>query len=286
MSRIYSREIQLTISSSAATDSANRIKLTDVIIKDLRMRFDIEKKIGKEPNTCMVIVTNLSEASRGIFEKRPLSIRLDAGYDSDIERLFAGDLISAKSTLVGTDWETELQLADGARAFMTAHVKRSYRAGTTVRTCLRDVAKSFGLSLPKMTGPKFNPLDKQFATGVVLFGLAHRELTRLLKPGRFEWSIQDGKLQILPPFVAKTETKLIISQDSGLVGSPEFGTPEKEGKPPLLTIVSKLRPRASPGGLIEVKSQSINGNYRLSTVKHLGDNYSDPWDTTMEASQV
>lgn len=280
MTQQLHREVQLTVAKpqSLFIQAPNA-----VVIKDMRVRFSIEKKIGKEPNSCTITITNLTEDTRAMFETTPLHVRLDAGYNGELERLFAGDLISGRSRQVDTDWETELQISDGARAYANARVNRSFKAGVTLRQCLSEVANSLGLKLPKLSGQEF---DRQFATGVVLYGLAQREMTRLLKPYGFLWSIQDGRLQILRKTEARKETALIISQDSGMVGSPDFGTPEKKGKPAPLLVKSKLKPAATPGGLIQVKSDSINGNYRLNVVKHEGDNYGGAWDTDMEAAQL
>lgn len=253
-------------------------------IDKLRIQFQIEKTLDKEPNTCELVITNLAAGTRVDLCKKPLIVRIDAGYEEDggARHLFAGDLRYGWSKQEGTEWLTTLQLADGSRAFQHARVSRSYKAGTSVLTAVRDAARTMGVLLPRNIEVS-TELGRSFAAGVQLHGNTREELTRLLAPFGYSWSIQSGRLVILKDDEVDTTRALVISTDTGMLGSPEFGAPEKDSKPPTLTIRTLLYPQVTPGGMLSVQSDSINGIFRAERVVHTGDSHGDDWYTEIEA---
>lgn len=252
-------------------------------IDKLRVQFKIEKTTDKEPNTCELTITNLAEGTRANLCKKPLIVRVDAGWEEDggARHLFGGDLRYGYSKRDGTDWSTILQLGDSSRAFQNARVNRSYAAGTSVLVALREAARSMGVGLPKNVEADAD-LQRAFSAGVQLHGPAADELARLLAPYGYSFSFQDGRLQILKDDEVFATRALVISQDTGLLGSPEFGAPSKDGKPPTLTIRTLLYPQVTPGGMLSVQSESINGIFRAERVTHNGDSHGDDWCTEIE----
>lgn len=251
-------------------------------ITDLRIEFEIEKSLDKQPNKGDVKITNCAPTTRAFLEKRPLIVRVDAGYDGDVGHLFTGDLRWGASKLSNVNWETRLQLADGDRAYRYAAVNRSYKKGTTVLTALRECASAMSLVLP--SNLEVTPdLQRQFATGISIQGPARDELTRLLAPFGYTWSIQDGKIQILKDADPRPGVALLISKDTGLIGTPEYAAPENIKKPPTLTIRHLLYRSVTPGGLVRVKSKGTDGVFKVQRVKHHGDTHGDEWTTEIEA---
>ncbi len=277
--RLFKRAVAITIArpQSYFIQAPNA-----VVVTNLRVVFNIEKTLGKDPNTCEVKIYNLAERTRGEVQAKPLHVRVDAGYDGQVERLFAGDLRFAQSKRLPVDWETCLQVADGDRAHRFARVSRSYKAGVDVKAAIGEVAKSMGLKVPKSVA-EARELAAQFTTGLSLHGPSQAELEKLLKPHGFSHSIQDGRLQILKGDAAHPGQAIVISQDSGMVGSPAFGAPEKKSGKRLLTVKTLLKPAVFPGGLIKVESLEISGVFRCERVVHSGDTHGSEWYTTIEA---
>ena len=253
-------------------------------IERLRIQFKVEKTLDKEPNTAEIRISNLAEGNRADLCKLPLIVRLEAGHEEDagLRLVFQGDLRYGYSKQNDCDWETVQQCADGSRAFQHARVNRSYKAGTSVSTVLRDAALTLGLVLPRNVETSAE-LQRSFASGYSIFGPTRDELTRLLAPFGYSWSIQNGTLQILKDDDTPPDRAIVISQETGLLGSPEFGAPPKDGKPPTLTIKSLLYPQVSPGVRLSVQSKSINGIFRAERVTHTGDTHGDEWITEIEA---
>src|SRR3990172_565889 len=115
----------------------------------LRVQFQVEKHLLKDPNTAELTISNLSEHTRTQFQTRPLRVEIAAGYQGVNKLLFVGDVRPGSgSKLLGTEWETKLLLGDGSRAFAHGRVSRSYKGGTPVKNIIRDAARALGLSLP------------------------------------------------------------------------------------------------------------------------------------------
>lgn len=283
MTRLYKRSASLAI---AKITPGTFFTTTDVLtIADLRVQFSIVKTLGQHPNTCKITISNLAEATRASVQKKPLAIRLDAGYDGDLRRLFAGDLRWAASKQDGATWLTELTGGDGDRAYRYGFASRSFRAGTDVKTVLAEAAKSAGLRIPTSIAEARELLD-QVATGITLHEPSRDALTKILKPKGLDWSIQDGSLQVLRSGEARPGSALLVSVDTGMIGSPEYGAPKKAGAAPVLSVTSLLYPEVSPGGTIEVFSRSVRGFFRVEQVKHDGDTHGDEWTTTIEATAI
>lgn len=280
MPRLFKRLVSLTLARATSDHFFRYVDTTT--ITGLRVSFEVEKHLGKDPNTCRLEVYNLAERSRGEVQQKPLHVRLSAGYEDQLERLFQGDLLWSDSRREEADWVTSLQLADGERAFKHARVTRSFSAGVDAMTAINDVARSMGLTT------RFSPaaqaaLRRQFVSGLCLDGPARSELTRLLAPFDIVWSIQDGELLILKQEEYRTDQPITVSQDSGMIGSPEFGAPEKKGGKPILTVRTLLNARIVPGGRIRVVSRHVNGLFKVERVLHVGDNFGDDWTTSVEA---
>lgn len=280
--QLFDRALTLTLSKPTGFFSQGG---DTVVISDHRVEFSIEKNLAKSPNKCRITITNLSEQSRAEFEKTPLHVRIDAGYDGQPQRLFAGDLTFGQSSQEGADWRTELQIADGERAFRRARVNRSYSSAVTYRALVTEIAKAMGLEVPS-SAAEFAELDKQLVSGVALFGQASDQMTAVLSSHDLEWSIQDGKLQILGSN-ARPDIRE-ISAKTGLVGSPRFGTPEnaRSKKRPTLHFRTLLYPSLVPGGKVRIESRSVRGLYRLERVVHEGDTRGQSWYSECEAKPL
>lgn len=253
-----------------------------LVIQNLRVQFKIEKSIDSTPNPAEVTITNCNANTRALLQSKPLTVRIEAGYDDDLRHVFTGDLRYANSTVEGGDWITKMQLADGDRAYRYARASKSYPKGTNVVAVLRDAAAAMGLQLTNDVIASTD-LQAQFATGRVLHGPVRDELTRLLAPYGYHWSIQDGQLQILKDQNAAPGTAFLIAQSTGLIRSPEYSTPDKTNAAPTLKTETLLYPAIIPGSTLDVESLNISGLFRVSKLTHTADTHGDDWTTECES---
>ncbi len=263
-----------------ARDLTNATEITD-----LRMQFSIDKSLSKEPNTCEITISNCSESTRADLVRKPLHVKLEAGYDGELRHLFSGDLTYGSSKIEGPNWETKLNIGDGSRVYVGARHKGTYKAGTTYRTVIKDAAATMGFVLPPHVDD--DPLlDKQFSTSQTAYGQTADTLTKLLAPFGYRWSIQNGALVVLTDEDVSPTEVIQVYQDVGLIGTPEFGTPDKLGNAPTLSFQMLLYPQLTPGGLVEIESESVNGGFKLQKVSHKGDTHGKDWTSECEAVAV
>lgn len=289
-SRLFKRAIKLTLArpkrSASGVFAFFKLAAGNAIeIEDLRMTFEIVKTLEKTANEAKISVANLSENTRNEFARKPLHIRLDAFYDDEPQLIFKGDLHWSSSKPVGPDWITEFQCGDGMRSIREARIKRTYKSGVSSKTVLKDLINNAGMKVPTSISGA-TELLKQFASGVTVSGQTSVEMSRLLAKHGMSWSIQNGKLQILRNNDVRPGEAIVINQESGMIGSPEFGAPKKAGGKPTLMVKTLLLPRAIPGIKISVESLAINGVFKVTRVRHSGDTHGDEWSTEMDAVKV
>lgn len=285
---LFRRLVKLTVANRVAEDY--RTLTSDVTeIEKLRVAFKVTKTGGKEPNTCEVTVSNLAESRRKALQKKGVKLVLQAGYEgAGIAQLFIGDVRTVDNVRDGATWNTIFKCGDGERAFRFARVSESFGPGTKIPDVVKKVAARLGVGLgnlekqaPAMTG--------EFAQGYAAHGPASRELERALAAAGFEFSIQDEQLLVLKPGDASGVQVPELSPASGLIGSPEFGSPEtihaqtkKTGKP-LIKVRALLNGKIKIGSQVVLRCARHDGPVIVKKLEHIGDTAGGDWYTNFEA---
>lgn len=284
MSRLFKRAARLTLSRPRGDGPGGFFtqESNAVVVEQPRITFSVEKSLSSKPNTASIAIFNLAEQARAAFAVTPLHVRLEAGHDGEYAQVFAGDLRWGRSAPDGTEWVTTLEASDGGRAHVHARVSRSFKAGVDKRKALAELADTMGLKLPSTVDDARELLD-QFQAGVTLQGPSAREMDRLAKSAGFEWSVQDGSLVMLRASDVRPGEAYVVSQDTGMIGSPEFGTPAKKGEPATLTARMLLAPQVGAGMLLKLDTRAIRGLFRTERVLHSGDTHGGDWVTEVEA---
>lgn len=266
------------------------VVVDDLLVDGLRVQFSVEKTLTKHPNTADVKITNLSESTRRQMRKKHAKVVLSAGYDDTIARIFSGQARTTDHARQGPEWETHIQCGDGEVQFRFSRVSESYGPGAALGDIITSLGRSMGVDLgnvrEQVEAGGFRGNVDQFAQGYVAHGRASTELDRILRTAGFEWSIQDGALQLLKPGQTSKRQAVLLSPETGLVGSPEHGAPDKKGKPSVMKCKSLLQPSIVPGGRVELRSQNVQGQYRVEKVKHTGDTAGGDWYSEVEARPV
>lgn len=299
--RLFRRRASVTVAFPVGK-SLNQYGADVVEITDLRCQFKCKKTLGKEPNTCEITVTNLSEQSRAALQGKALRVTLAAGYEGTLSTVFAGDARHVDSMPDEADWNTKIQLGDGERGYRYGRVHESFRPGAPVVHVLQKIATGMALDSTQVTGVT-GLAGLRYEGGYAAHGRAAKELDRILKGYGYEWSVQDGKLQVLAPEAATADTIIELTFESGLIGSPTLNTPQPgSGAPitgtvdpftgrvtssrgkPTLKAKSLLQPEIRPGRRIRLDSVTgIKGTYRVTEVEHSGDTAGDEWYSEFEA---
>lgn len=279
MSGLFKRTVKVTLASQPTGFVGSNPGFFEQLgnaleITAMRIRFDVTKNLGKEPNKCLIKLDNLSADTRNEIEtKKPLRCTLQAGYDGAPRLLFVGDVVQAYSKREGTEIVTYVKVSDGMRAYSHARVNRSYKPPIQVKKVLSDCAKTMGLQLPPEVEQSAE-LKQALAVGISTHGATRDVLTRLLAPYGYNWSVQNGALQILKDDEIKPGHAYLISkEDSGLIGIPERTTPESPKKSVEIKFETLLYPELQPGQLAKLQSELLNAQMKMTDVAHTGDSY-------------
>jgi len=257
-----------------------------VEIEGLRVQLKVTKTPGKEPNTAEVSVWNLAPETRAAVQLKGAKIIVMAGHTDTLRQVFTGDVIQCDHVREGAHWVTKFQAGDGQRAHQFARVSESFAPGTGAADIARRLATLFGLDPGNLVEAAARAAVT-FTQGYSAHGPVSRELSRLLTGLGLDWSVQDGRLQVLAPGESVAgQVAVELSESSGLVGSPEHGSPDKPGKPAVLKVKSLMLPDLRPGARFALVSRVATGGYVAGRVEHSGDTDGGEWYTTTEATPL
>lgn len=247
----------------------------------LRYVFRVEKSLAKDPNSLDLQIYNLSAESRAKVQAKGATCTLIAGYASQSEVIFSGDVTAVSHSHQGPDWVTHVQSGDGQNAFRSTRMSVSLGAGTTFAQAFEAVASRMGVSARaaidevKATGNLRSAYDK-FVNGITLSGQTSDVLDKLCRAGGYEYSIQDGNLQVVPVGETAGTEVVLLSATSGMIGSPDIGD---KGQ---IKVRSLIQPRLLPGRLLRLNSLTLKGDYRIEKTVYTGDSFGQEWYADLE----
>ena len=263
MSRLYLRQVVLTVTPSSGQSK---------VLRDLRIRFKAVKNEESKPNTMEIEVFNLSEKSRSLLEGKNTSLVLEAGYDGSTSVIFKGNITRVNHELEEADIISKIEAADGGSRYRKARIEKGIPPGAKTKQVIDELVKSLGLT----QGPILGVPNTQYANGISLSGLAKDRLDDVCRKNRLQWSIQDGVVQIIPEAETTQDSAVLVSPDSGLIGSP---TRTKTG----VEFKMLLQPNLRPGRKVKLESRFIKGEFKVSRVDHSGDSHEGDFLSECEA---
>ena len=261
---------------------------------ELRITFKTQKGDVETPNSAEINVYNLSEATASKIQREFTQVALSAGYQSNMGLIFRGNIRQVRTWREnGVDAVLSILAADGDRAYNFATVNTTLAAGSLpadrVRTCqgaLSDKGAGAGHT-PELGG---QPLPR----GKVMYGMARQYMRDEARDTDTDWSIQDGKVQLVPRRGYLPGEAVLLTHETGLVGTPEQ---TQEG----ITVRALLNPLLRIGGRIKLDNKSVkkmqsplkmaagqaaprlddDGMYRILKVEFTGDTRGNDWYADM-----
>lgn len=280
---LFNRACELIIGSTPKDNNFVQVIPDALKISGLRVVFRIDLTEKKEPNTAKIEVYNLSASSRKNLQEKGVRVVLQAGYLGSLEQIFSGDARTTDHKVRGPDVVTECLCGDGERAFRYADYAASFAPGAAVGDVIKDVVKALGINAGNASSVA-EKITTKYLSGFSTSGRASDVLTELLEPNGYGYSIQGGRIEILKPNEVLPDSGPLLDADSGLIGSPEFGMPDRKGKPSTLKCRSLLQGRFRPGIRFELRSEGIKGMFRCRKVTHHGDTNGGDWYSDIEAT--
>jgi hypothetical protein len=260
--RLFGRKAELSI---------DNIKFTNH-----RIAFSCEKTLAPDPNTADIRIWNLTESQRKQISaaKAPL-VRLAAGLGSNLNQIFYGNLIHSQHSFEGPDCVTLLSTGDGIDEYRKKRIQASFGPGTKASSVLRALIAALklkpGNTAQFMRQRSVSGKASLYETGANISGRAADEMTALCRSAGLEWSIQDGALQLLDRNKPLLGMAIVLSDSTGLVGSPAISNDS------VVSGTSLIVPDMFPGRLAILSSRFVKGQIRLERCHYVGDTAGQDW---------
>lgn len=264
------------------------LQVATLDLTGLDIAFRVEKSTKRTPNKAEIRVWNLNETSRSIVETGdPRVVILRAGYAEDGDPppvIFLGDIRKARTEIDGVDVVTVIPGRDGGAAFSDARISKVYPAGTQVTRAIRDAVDALGIGPGNLS--EFEAAlalrggASVFPDGYVANGPARSTLDALIRGAGLRWSIQGGALQVQSRGGALATQAVLLTPDTGLVGSP---TKNEKG---IVTARSLLQKGLDPGRRVTVESRLVSGEYEIRRVVYEGETAGVAWYATLELRPI
>lgn len=226
-------------------------------LSELRFRFSIRRGDFQTPNSADIRIYNVSDKTADRIRQtlpQPEFTRIvvQGGYDGNFGVLFDGTIVQVRrGRESSTDTYIDITAADGDSAYNYSVTAMSLAAGSTpkdaVSAILQDMARH-GVSegyIPDLPG---NPSIR----GEVFYGMSRDEMRKVARNTQTAWSIQDGKLQMVPETAYMEGEIPVITSATGMIGLPEQ---TQNG----INVRVLLNPNIKIGQAIKIDNKSIQG---------------------------
>ena len=252
----------------------------------LHISFSCEKSDTESANTAKVQIWNLSNKNLKILEKKDCMIELKAGYGKNRALIFAGTVTSAVTTRDGADRLTELQVVDGRVALLDTKMKGSLNGVVNAKTVYGMIAGQMGLSIQYAKGLSF----KTFPNGYSFVGKGRICLKKMARACGHVWSIQNNVIQITKKGTPVSTKGYLLNHDTGLIGIPKRITisQDSESKKDQMgyEIQYFLNGAIGVNDTVKIKTEDVNGYFRVYKVTLDGDNMEGDWICTAQVIEV
>jgi hypothetical protein len=282
--KLWNRKFSVSVEDIKITD----LDPTDPSKPGLDVAFSVTKTLKKEPNTIDLTIYNLNEKHRNQIAKvEDPVVQVEAGYEDGMSLIFSGQVRGAFSFREGPDWVTELHSGDAEKKLKNSRISKSYKKGTKLATVINDLVVQLGVGRGNIDTIVLDPFleflegGNETLNGMVVDGSCREQLDSLLVSMGYEWSVQDGDIQVLENNKPLPGTAFLLTPGSGLVDSPRIGS---EG---LIEVTSLMNGQIIPGSTIAIESNQIPKSfYRAERCDYVGDIAGQDWYTQIEAKEL
>jgi hypothetical protein len=216
------------------------------VASPFRIVFEITKTAGRTPNALKLMLYNLSQANEGRIKGEFDEVLINAGYQDSALLLYRGNIRYVTSYPRGTDRILEIDGGDGDRDFKNAIVNTTLAAGSSNQQLLDHIEGTFTTTKLGHAVVK----DRRRIRGKVISRMAREVLDDLALESDAHWSIQDGRLDIVPVESTLPTEAIVINRDTGMLSSPEV---DNVG----IKVSCLLNPRIKVNGKIKIDNNGV-----------------------------
>lgn len=304
MTTSFERFCELIVANGTAGQTVQGLS-----INGLRTSFKLEASNEPHPNNAEISIYNLSETSRSKLQKRGVFVQFKAGYKDNNSILFSGNVRYVDHVREGADWVSKMRLGDGENFYLFDTGRFSFKPGTPTATIIETLASRAsnlrGLGNIQQFLAALPSNMATYPNGYTSNGTIYSALVTIAASAGWSLSIQNGVLNFVhhaPQASDFTEKGELLSPDTGLIGSPEHGSPCKNNnmnvnssdkarkkqakKNALLKVKCLLNPRIKCGGVVQIDSLAVKGSYFVDKLEHTGDTHGGDWYTQLEVKPL
>lgn len=237
----YIRQCKVTITGAGGA----------IDVSDFRCRFQITHSENSQPIRCVLVVSNLADATEKKLMKEGKKLSLEAGYAGNCSLIFSGEIIQAiRSRDSPTDTTFTVIARDSDLAHTHAVVNKTLAAGHTYRdrvNAVLEAMKPYGVA----AGFIADLGSKRFPRAYVMSGMAKDYMRTLSFGTGTSWSIRNGQMQVVKNSSTLSGEAVVLNSHTGMIGRPNqtFGGIE---------VRMLLNPRVWPGTRLKIDQASIN----------------------------
>lgn len=271
-----------------------------LLIKNLRITFDITKTVDEIPNSAVIKIYNLNPINENKIKDEYKDITVRAGYADQERLIFTGSIKYVYRYREGNDYVTEIEGGDGDDDYKNATINETLAAGTTDEQLVNKAVETFKTTTKGAVTLK----SKARRRGKVVTGNTRTVLAKVAARNGANWSIQDGELVIVPVDDLLPDEAIVINSQTGMLGAPE--TNDKG-----IAVKCLMNPQLKINGAIQLDNNSIkakrnrpqslatprekqesvqenpvrqdpDGIYKVIKLTHKGDNRGNEWYSELE----
>lgn len=265
-------------------------------LSEFRVTFRIKRGDTQTPNTLDCRIYNLAPATIAKIKGEFTRVVFQGGYEGNFGILFDGTIKQVREGRANQiDTYIDITAADGDEAYNFSTMALSLAAGSTPEDSLQAMIQ--GMASAGVSQGYTPELPKNGRVrGRVFYGMCRDEMREFAQNHNCTWSIQDGKLTLIPLTAYIAGEVPVISSETGLVGTPEQ---TQSG----IRIRVLLNPSLKIGQKIKLDNASINkqrygmdfnsnlaninleafartnadGEYYVMCADHVGDTHGNDW---------
>jgi hypothetical protein len=270
-----------------------------ILLEGFRVVFTVEQTLRGPPNTANIQIYNLNPTNEGKVKKEFDEVVLDCGYRGNTRIIFRGGIRFPTHYRDGTDWITEIQAADGDKAYTEAHIYVALKAGQTPLDAVKAVLEEVNKITNEIRLGYVELSPTTYLRGKVLAGPVRRVLDQIARDNAAAWSITNGTLNIVKADSVLPGVAVVVNGQTGMLGAPEVSGKgikvRMELQPWLLTNgvlvldnnnikVQAIQQYASGPKVKEKKLVRLDpdGRYKVYKLRHQGDTRGPDWYTEAE----
>jgi hypothetical protein len=266
-------------------------------LSQLRFTFNIYASDTESPNNATIRVYNLKTETLNTIVNEYTSVALDAGYGSNVANIFKGDIKQfrrGKEDNVTTF--LEIAAADGDELYNFGTLNLTLAQQTTLAQRYEAICNQLGAVKDPNSTAFLQSTGGIDPKGKTYFGMFRAAMREIANTAACRWSIQGGKIVLIPLTGFLPGTPIPINSTTGMIGVPED---TDNG----IIINNLLNPLFQPGLRVQLNSADIPewiikqqgypnykdnstfaagveqglGVYRIMVVEHHGDTRGLPW---------